>query len=68
MRYSMMQLQRDADGGHTCHVTIRSGDTRRPPVMRHYRNVTPSSVCRFFELSGGYFTAYSQREERGTGQ
>lgn len=64
MQYTMMQLMRDADGTFTCHVTRRSDDRDAAPHIRSYRRISADSVCRFFELSGGYFTTYSEKPPR----
>lgn len=60
MQYTMMQLIRESDGSFTCHVTRRGDDRDAEPRIRSHRKLTAESVCRFFDLSGGYFTAYSQ--------
>lgn len=60
MQYTMMQLVREADGSFTCHVTRRGDDRDAAPRIRSHRRISADSVCRFFDLSGGYFTAYSQ--------
>lgn len=57
MQYTMMQLVREADGSFTCHVTRRGDDRDAAPRIRSHRRISADSVCRFFDLSGGYFTA-----------
>jgi len=68
MRHVTMQLSVDpAREAWDIHVTVRDGDNRdAPPRIRHYRNITLSSVERFYSLSDGKRTAYSTKGERRT--
>ncbi len=65
MRYTMAQLWTTPEGDtFDCHFSHRTDDRDTPPVIRSYRNISRASVCRFFEVSGMYRVAYSQRPER----
>lgn len=63
MQHATMQLTVDLERqAFDIHVTRRSADKDAPPRIRHHRDITLSSVARFYELSGGKRTAYSYKE------
>ncbi len=62
-QHATMQLY-EVDGIFDIIVTRQRIDGGAVPRRWEHRNVTLSSVCRFFELSGGYRTAYSEKPPR----
>lgn len=60
----MLQLYRNADGSYDCHSCTIRGERDAEPTRRHYRRVSWPSVERFHAVSGGYLTAYSDKDRR----
>jgi hypothetical protein len=61
-QHCTVQLRPLPDQSFDCHVIITGEDRNTPPVLRSYRNISLSSVERFYTLSEGYLTYYVDRE------